>query len=43
MGKEFNTVETNNKDSDKAVEQPVTELNDLSLALVGGGGAIVSF
>lgn len=43
MSKEFNNAEINHNDADKVVEQPVAELNDLSLALVGGGGAIVSF
>jgi hypothetical protein len=43
MGKEFNAVEINHEVVENAVEQPLTQLNELSLALVGGGSGAVAF
>ena len=43
MGKEINAVEINNEVVENKVEQPLTQLNELSLALVGGGSGTVQF
>jgi hypothetical protein len=43
MGKEFNAVEINSDVVENAVEQPLTQLNELSLALVSGGSGAVAF
>jgi hypothetical protein len=43
MSKELDTIAINVEILVSTVEQSLTELNQLSLALVGGGGAIVSF
>jgi hypothetical protein len=43
MGKEINAVEINNEIVENNVEQPLTQLNELSLALVGGGSGTVQF
>ena len=43
MGKEINAVEINNEVVENNVEQPLTQLNELSLALVGGGSGTVQF
>jgi hypothetical protein len=43
MGKELNAFEINNEVVENALEQPLTQLNELSLALVGGGSGAVAF
>lgn len=43
MGKEFKAAEINNDVVENAEEQLVTQLNELSLALVGGGSSTVAF
>ena len=43
MGKEINAVEINNEVVENNVEQPLIQLNELSLALVGGGSGTVQF
>jgi hypothetical protein len=43
MGKELNAVEVNNEIVQNIVEQPLVQLSELSLALVGGGGGTVIF
>ena len=43
MGKEINAVEINNEVVENSVAQPLTQLNELSLALVGGGSGTVQF
>ncbi len=43
MGKEINLVEINNEIIENNVEQRLTQLNELSLTLVGGGDMTVSF
>ncbi len=43
MGKEINAVEINNEIVENNVEQPLTSLNELSLTLVAGGGAVIIF
>ncbi len=43
MGKELNTVEINIEILESPADQMCTELNDLSLSLVGGGLGSVSF
>jgi len=43
MGKEINAVEINNEVVENNVEQPLTQLNELSLALIGGGSGTVQF
>ena len=43
MGKEINAVEINNEVVENSVEQPLTQLNELSLAFVGGGCGTVQF
>ncbi len=43
MGKETNAVEINNEIAENNVEQTLTQLNELSLTLVGGGSGAVSF
>ena len=43
MGKEINAVEINNEVVENNVEQLLTQLNELSLALIGGGSGTVQF
>lgn len=43
MGKELNAVEINNEVVENAVLQPLTELNELNLAIIGGGSGCVAF
>jgi hypothetical protein len=43
MGKELNAVEINNEVVENALEQPLTQLSELNLALIGGGSATVVF
>ena len=43
MGKELNAVEINNEVAENVAEQSVTQLNELTLALVGGGSGAVAF
>ena len=45
MSNAFNSVELNDEITENsiAIEQPLTELNELSLALVGGGSGAVAF
>jgi len=43
MGKEINAVEINNEVVENNVEQPLIQLNELSLALIGGGSGTVQF
>lgn len=43
MGKELNAVEINNEIIENNVEQSLTQLNELSLTLIGGGNGTVSF
>jgi hypothetical protein len=43
MGKELNAFEINNEVVENAAGQPLTQLNELSLALVGGGSGAVAF
>ena len=43
MGKEINAVEINNEIIENNSERPLTQLNELSLALVGGGSGAVAF
>ena len=43
MGKEINAVEINNEAVENNVEQLLTQLNELSLALIGGGSGTVQF
>jgi hypothetical protein len=43
MGKELNAVEINVEVLDNAADQSPTELNELSLSLVGGGAVSVNF
>ncbi|GEM_PF-1331863 len=42
MSKEFDSIEINVDSSAKIIEQPLTQLDELSLALVGGGSGTVS-
>ena len=42
MSKEFDTIEINVDTSAKIIVQPLTQLDELSLALVGGGSGTVS-
>ena len=42
MSKEFDSIEINVDSSTKIIEQPLTQLDELSLALVGGGSGTVS-
>jgi hypothetical protein len=45
MSNAFNTVELNTEITENSItiEQPLTELTELSLALVGGGSGAVAF
>jgi hypothetical protein len=43
MSKELDTVEINTEIIADLMEQPVTQLNELSLACIGGGVVTVSF
>lgn len=43
MSKEFDTIEINNEIIVNAPEQALTQLNELRLALVGGGSSTVAF
>ncbi len=43
MAKEFDTIEISNEMSADAAELSTTQLNELSLALVGGGLGTVTF
>ncbi len=43
MGKELNAVEISNEVLENDVEQPFPQLNELSLALIGGGAGSVVF
>ena len=43
MSKEFNVVEMSVENLDNATDLLPTELNELSLALVGGGAVSVNF
>jgi hypothetical protein len=43
MGKEINAVEINNEVVEISAEQPLTQLTELSLALIGGGAGSVVF
>jgi hypothetical protein len=43
MGKEINAVEINNEIVENSVEQPLAQLTELSLALIGGGAGSVVF
>ena len=43
MGKELNAVEINSEIIENTVEQSLTQLSELSLALIGGGNGTVSF
>jgi hypothetical protein len=42
MSKEFDTIEINVDACANVVEQPLTQLDELSLALIGGGSGTVS-
>jgi hypothetical protein len=43
MSKEFDTTEANLEIIESNIEQPLVQLSELSLSLVGGGGATVTF
>jgi hypothetical protein len=43
MGKELNVVEINVEILDSTADQSPTELNELTLSLVGGGAVSVNF
>jgi hypothetical protein len=43
MGKELDVVEVNSEIVENIVEQPLVQLSELSLALIGGGGGTVIF
>jgi hypothetical protein len=43
MNRELDIIEINAEILVSVVEQPLIELNELSLSLIGGGGAIVTF
>ena len=43
MGKEFDVIEISNEMISDSAESAVTQLNDLSLALIGGGTGTVTF
>ena len=43
MGKEINAVEINNEVVENNVEQLLTQLSELSLAIIGGGSGTVQF
>lgn len=42
MSKEFDTIEINVDTRENIIEQPLTQLDELSLALIGGGSGTVS-
>jgi hypothetical protein len=42
MSKEFDTIEINVEASENIIEQPLIQLDELSLALIGGGSGTVS-
>jgi hypothetical protein len=43
MSKEFDTTEVNVEIIESNIEQPLIQLSELSLSLIGGGGATVTF
>ncbi len=43
MSKELDTIEINTEITAELIEQPIAQLNELSLACVGGGVVTVSF
>jgi hypothetical protein len=43
MGKEFDAIEINNEMIADVVEPTVTQLNELSLTMIGGGTGTVTF
>jgi hypothetical protein len=43
MSKEFDTTEVNVEIIESNIEQPLVQLSELSLSLIGGGGATVTF
>jgi hypothetical protein len=43
MSKEFDTTEASVEIIESNIEQPLVQLSELSLSLVGGGGATVTF
>lgn len=43
MSKELEIITVNVEFLIGEIEQPLTELNELNLSLIGGGGAIVTF
>lgn len=43
MGKDLNVVDVNNEVVENAVEQPLIELNELSLTIISGGSGCVAF
>jgi hypothetical protein len=42
MSKEFDTIEINVDTRENIIEQPLTQLDELSLAVIGGGSGTVS-
>jgi hypothetical protein len=42
MSKEFDIIEINVDTRENLIEQPLTQLDELSLALIGGGSGTVS-